>query len=454
MASPALLRSAAPCLEVSKNPPATALAGSSAPRVAPIRPLPLDLSTSKELDLVVAVWESAVAGEFVGRRPAMHEGENDMRTTSRRRAVALLAAAAMMALPAGAMAKPNPGGPFVPPNQETVNLSATYSFEQMEKELLGLEARSKGALTVETVGYSGEGRPLYVAYIGSGDERLWVQGRIHGNEPYGVDASLELLKRLVSGSAHARAVLDEVSFAVIPMYNPDGSEAYIRQDTVHRIDLNRDWGVDQDIFDRLNEVRQIRGQNPLPQTVLENYTQLRAVESQAFWYAFRDFRPHYMVDIHHQGTYYAEGSNAMTTFSMGISVDELMITPDQWDTVRRMGVLAAEAADRRGNITTTRYPYINIPEGVVSAAMLNGPGPDGEYADWTPRGAMFFETRGGIGNKSRGYLVRQNVDGLWAIVDAIADGSLDTVDADRYADIPGWAGTISVCSRFPQQCAY
>jgi hypothetical protein len=67
---------------------------------------------------------------------------------------------------------------------------------------------------------------------------------------------------------------------------------------------------------------------------------------------------------------------------------------------------------------------------------------------------MFFETRGGIGNKSRGYLVRQNVDGLWAIVDAIADGSLDTVDADRYADIPGWAGTISVCSRFPQQCAY
>jgi hypothetical protein len=378
-----------------------------------------------------------------------------MRTvTTRGRAAALLAAGAMLAVPAGAVAQPDPGGPFVPPNQETVNRSAIYSFEQMERELLALEARSKGALTVETVGYSGEGRPLYVAYIGSGAERLWVQGRIHGNEPYGVDTSLELLKRLVSGSTHAQQVLEEVSFAVIPMYNPDGSEAYIRQDTTHRIDLNRDWGVDQDIFDRLNEVRQSRGQTPLSQSVFERYTQLRADESQAFWYAFRDFQPHYMVDIHHQGTYYAGDSDAMTTFSMGISVDELMITPEQWDTVRRMGVVAAEAADRRGNITTTRYPYINIPEGVVSAAMLNGPGPAGEYADWTPKGAMFFETRGGIGNKSRGYLVRQNVDALWAIVDAIADGSLDGVDADRYEDLPARGATITSCSRFPQQCGY
>jgi hypothetical protein len=379
-----------------------------------------------------------------------------MRTiTVRGRVAAVLACAAMVAVPAAASAQqPNPGGPFVPPNQNEVNLSATYSFEQMERELLGLERRSKGALTVETVGYSGEGRPLYVAYIGTGDERLWVQGRIHGNEPYGVDTSLELLKRLVSGSAESREVLEQVSFAVVPMYNPDGSEAYIRQDTVNRIDLNRDWGVDQAIFDRLNEVRAIRGQNPLPQSVLENYTQLRAVESQAFWYAYRDFRPHYMVDIHHQGTYYAGDTDRMTTFSMGISVDELMLSTDQWETVRRMGVVAAEAADRRGNITTTRYPYINIPEGVVSAAMLDGPGPDGEYADWAPRGAMFFETRGGIGNKSRGYLVRQNVDALWAIVDAVAAGTLDAVDADRYEDLPARGSSISSCSRFPQQCAY
>ncbi|GGI03341.1 M14 family zinc carboxypeptidase [Egicoccus halophilus] len=361
------------------------------------------------------------------------------RSLVRRRLTALVGAACLLlAVPLSASAQPavQPGGPFVPPAQGEPNRSAILSFADVERELLSLERRSKGALSLDVVGHSGEGRPLYLATIGTGPERVWIQGRIHGNEPYGPDAALDFLKTLVAGGKHARDVLSEVTFAVIPMYNPDGSEAYIRQDTVNRIDLNRDWGVDQDIFDRLNEVRVQRGQNPLSQRTFDNYTQLRAVESQAFWYAFAEFRPHYMIDIHHQGSYLVDGSNEQTTFSVGISLDELMLSGDQWNTVRRMGVLAADAADRHGAVTTTRYPYINIPEGVVSAAMLNGPGPEGEYADWTPRGAMFFESRGGIGQKSRGYLIKQNVDGLWAITDAIADGTLDTVDADRWSSIP------------------
>ncbi|MFA9431473.1 M14 family zinc carboxypeptidase [Egicoccus sp. AB-alg2] len=372
-------------------------------------------------------------------------------TTRRRRLTALLGAACLvLAIPLSAAADPvsKPGGPFVPPAEGDPNRAAILSADDVERELLALERRSKGAMQLDVVGQSGEGRPLYMATIGTGDERVWVQGRIHGNEPYGPDAALAFLKTLVAGGQHASQVLSEVTFAVIPMYNPDGSEAYIRQDTVHRIDLNRDWGVDQDIFDQLNAVRVQRGQNPLPQSTFDNYTQLRAVESQAFWYAFAEFRPHYMVDIHHQGTYYAGDTDDMTTFSVGISLDELMLSSDQWDTVRRMGVLAADAAGRHGAVTPTRYPYINIPEGVVSAAMLNGPGPEGEYADWTPRGAMFFESRGGIGQKSRGYLVKQNVDALWAIVDAVADGSIDTVDADRWDDILPRGGFLSNQAKF------
>jgi hypothetical protein len=373
---------------------------------------------------------------------------------ARRRLAAAIAVGAMVALPAtAASADDRPGGPHVPPNQETVNRSAMLDADQIEAELHKIAGRSDH-VTLEVVGQSGEGRPLYVAHVGEGDERVWIQGRIHGNEPYGAEASIELLKRLASNSAHARHVRSQASFAVIPLYNPDGSEAYIRQDTVHRIDLNRDWGVDQAIFDRLNQVRQIRGQNPLSQNVFNNYTQFRAIESQAFWYAYADFRPHYMIDIHHQGSYRVAGTEDQTTFSMGISVDELMISEDQWNTVRRMGVAAADEAGKRGTVNVTRYPYINIPEGVVSAAMLDGPGPDGEDADWAPRGAMFFETRGGIGQKSRGYLIGQNVDGVWAIVDAIADGTLDDVDADRYHDLPARGSIITSCQMFPQQCSW
>ncbi|WP_166354000.1 M14 family metallopeptidase [Phytoactinopolyspora limicola] len=350
-------------------------------------------------------------------------------------------------------ASANPGGPHVPPNQGDPNRSSLLSYDDVQAELRAIEARSKGAVTVEEIGVSGEGRSLSVAHIGTGDTRVWIQGRIHGNEPYGAEASLAFLKHLATGNKHARAVLDEITFVIIPLYNPDGYEAYIRQDTTHRIDLNRDWGVDREAFDLVNTIRVGRGLSPLPESVFQNYTRHRAVESQAHWYLWADFKPHYMIDLHHQGTYYVDDTDDMTTFSMGISLDEGMLEPAQWDAVRQMAVVAADAAGRHGAVNVTRYPYINIPEGVTSASMLNAPGPNGEYADWRTN-AMFFETRGGIGQKSRGYLINQNVVGLRAITDAIANGTLSDVDPDRWMDIPPQGRAITRCSQFPQQCAY
>ncbi|BCJ67353.1 hypothetical protein GCM10009779_05720 [Polymorphospora rubra] len=347
----------------------------------------------------------------------------------------------------------NAEGPFVPPNQNTVNRASMLSAAEVESTLHSLAARSKGALRVEEIGRSGQGRPLQVAYIGTGETRIWIQGRIHGNEPYGAEASLDFLKTLVSGGNHAREVLEKITFAVIPLYNPDGYEAFQRQEQVHRVDLNRDWGVDRRIFDQINAVRASLGQPPLSENTYNNYTRHRAVESQAFWYAWADFLPHYMVDLHHQGTYYVDDTDEMTTFSVGISLDPGMLEPAQWDAVRRMGVVAADAAGKSGVVNVTRYPYINIPEGVTSASMLNGPGPRGEYANWRTS-AMFFESRGGIGHKSSGYIVKQNVNGLWAITDAIADGSLASVDADRWSQIPPRGATIQTCDKFPQQCEY
>ncbi|TCB97652.1 hypothetical protein E0H26_12120 [Micromonospora zingiberis] len=372
-------------------------------------------------------------------------------TRPRRRHVALLAA--LLLAPTVAPGVANANGPFVPPSQETVNRSSMLSAAEVSAELRSLEARSKGALRVEEVGRSGQGRPLEVAYIGTGSTRVWIQGRIHGNEPYGAEASLDFLKTLVSGGKHAREVLENVSFAIIPLYNPDGFEAYRRQDSIHNIDLNRDWGVDRRIFDQLNAVRVGLGQAPLPERNFTSYTRHRAVESQAFWYAWADFLPHHMIDLHHQGTYYVDDTDEMTTFSVGISLDPGMLTSEQWNTVRRMGVVAADAAGKSGVVNVTRYPYINIPEGVTSASMLNGPGPQGEYANWRTN-AMFFESRGGIGHKSSGYIVKQNVVGLWAIVDAMSDGSLATVDADRWAEIPARGATITTCIKFPNQCEF
>ena len=75
-------------------------------------------------------------------------------------------------LPAIAEAPIQPGGPFVPPNQE-VNLSAIMTFDEVEAELLKMEKRSKGLLDLEIAGYTQEGRPLYISKMGWGPTRSW-----------------------------------------------------------------------------------------------------------------------------------------------------------------------------------------------------------------------------------------------------------------------------------------
>jgi len=45
------------------------------------------------------------------------------------------------------------------------------------------------------------------------------------------------------------------------------------------------------------------------------------------------------------------------------------------------------------------------------------PGPGGHDAEWKTA-AMFFENRGGIGNKSSGYIIKQMVVGVSAIINS------------------------------------
>jgi len=66
---------------------------------------------------------------------------------------------------------------------------------------------------------------------------------------------------------------------------------------------------------------------------------------------------------------------------------------------------------------------------------------------------MFFENRGGIGNKSRGYIIKQNVVGVHAIIDAIAYGELMFVDPGRWDEIPDRGGSIRDSDKWPNEWA-
>jgi hypothetical protein len=320
----------------------------------------------------------------------------------------------------------NPGGPFITPEQN-VSTESILTYEEIEAMLFQLEKISKGRMTLETVGYTTLGLPLYAAVIGNGETRMWIQGRIHGGERFGAEASLSILSSLLNSN---KEILDEITFMIIPCYNPDGSNIGWRGNA-NRVDLNRNWW----------------------RTDGNDYSE---PESQAFYWAWADFKPHYAIDLHHQGTYFVEDevgedTNEMTTFSIGIPVWPEFLEPWIWDSSRQMAVVGYDAVKDLGFCNPTRYPLINIHTAVVSSMMLGNPGPDGYDAEWETA-AMFFENRS-VGQKSRGHLIRQNIAAVTAIIDAIAYGELDVVDPDRWEEIPDRGRSIRRSDKWPDEWA-
>lgn len=155
----------------------------------------------------------------------------------------------------------------LPPASETPPLAAIRDEADLVRQLERLESTSRGAVRVRTLAeigtteaHSEQGRDLRVAIVGHGPRPVWLQGRIHGNEPYGLDATMDVLRSLATGGSERwRRMREEFTVHVIPMYNPDGSEANQRGTTLwdreanapvvdaagqpRTVDLNRDWGV-------------------------------------------------------------------------------------------------------------------------------------------------------------------------------------------------------------------
>jgi hypothetical protein len=353
--------------------------------------------------------------------------------------------------------------PTFPDTGESTPTSAIRSYGDMVAELDKLSRSSRYPVTVRTLSqlgtreaYSEQGRELYVATVGSGDTAVWVQGRIHGDEPYGLESILSMLRTLGSnGSREMRQIREEFTVHFIPIYNPDGSEANIRQTILwdretdtprldsrgreRRIDLNRDWAPDAFV----------------------------ARESLAWYEYWTRVKPEFALDIHHQGLKRDRDTGEPITFSLGISLAPGGPTlpgleGGEYDVLTRQmqSHVWLETKDR-GFIGIDKYDVgygtvIDIRGGVVSAMMLGL-----DYEGLNPTGhsnaAVFFETSGNtrdgsIGQKGRGKFVQQNILGITAWLGGLADGRVQDLDPTIWDDqIPGtpvlqyltdWGGVI------------
>ena len=254
---------------------------------------------------------------------------------------------------------------------------------------------------------------------------FWLQARIHGNELHSTEAVLQILRYLgSSGSAEAQQIRDALTVIVIPMYNPDGATANIRQSTTpFRIDLNRDW---------------------------ENFQQ---PESRAFYALWERLHPRLALDLHHFGqASRVQGTDELNSFQIGArSIDPSRMTALQWLTNRQMAMISVDALRRLGTAGIARYPLIDITNAVLSRMLLGGPGPDGSDPGFMTQGAIFYEVRS-VGQKSNGMLEQLFVRPSMAVLNAAADGSLYAHSGSGVSRSAS-ATPTSACERLPSASA-
>ena len=131
---------------------------------------------------------------------------------------------------------------------------------------------------------------------------------MHGNESTTTKAIIDMLYLMLANSCSGivKTLLETYSLNIIPMLNPDGSDAYTRLNA-NSVDLNRD---------------------------AQNLTQ---PESQVLRYVFEDLNPDYCFNLHGQRTIFGaglDGNSAVASFLAPAQDDILSITPNRVEAMR------------------------------------------------------------------------------------------------------------------------
>ena len=142
------------------------------------------------------------------------------------------------------------------------------SLKHIEPILKSLENDFK----IKVEGISVLNQNIYSIKLGSGPIKIFMWSQMHGNESTSTKALFDLLNYIKSNPSF----IDAFSLLIIPMLNPDGSNAYTRVNA-NNVDLNRD----------AQELSQ-------PESVTLNKL-------------FKTFKPHFCINLHGQRTIFSAG---------------------------------------------------------------------------------------------------------------------------------------------------
>ena len=199
------------------------------------------------------------------------------------------------------------------PEQDSVYYAyfEPYSFER-HLDLLGRVA-ADARVRVEDLGNTVDGRDLNLVVVGDENaaSRVWIIARQHPGETMAEWFVAGLLDALLDrANPHARALLAQAVFYIVPNMNPDGAARGNLRTNAAGANLNREWvapslETSPEVFHVREQLHQtgcnlfldVHGDEGLPyifaagSEMLEGFTEAQGREQQAFIDAYKQASP-------------------------------------------------------------------------------------------------------------------------------------------------------------------
>ncbi|WP_289020153.1 M14 family zinc carboxypeptidase [uncultured Ornithinimicrobium sp.] len=353
------------------------------------------------------------------------------RTTASLSSLVLAAAVVAGAQGTTAQAEPpetTPGGPW----GDESSLSGVASYEQMWADLQRLEDR--GAIELEPAPLqSNLGRDIPVVTIGDGPTPVMLIANQHGNEFMVSRGMMDLIQQVAGNNGpEAQEIRDNLTVTIVPRVNVDGFDGDVtdargnttpwRQNYDPTCDVGCNYWVEGRGYD-INRYHSY-GATPYDNPYVAGEDTLNEVpEAIAMRTLWDELQPVVMVDYHHQGTYVDDDGRMITGSIMWpnatATAEQLGIADEFAQTItksQRAASVMLQAVDSYGYANITRYPSTTTPGIARNAYGLLG------------SASVLFELRGGIGQKSAGYISKTASVTGYELLKAIADGSWETAD--------------------------
>jgi hypothetical protein len=129
--------------------------------------------------------------------------------------------------------------------KDNLQLASKYLYESIQgryvtaSHLDSFLETLPSAFTISTVGFSVNHVPIKAIEFGEGKVKILVWSQMHGNESTTTKGLIDYLHYLHQNENELERLSKSFSFYILPILNPDGAEAYTRENA-NAVDLNRD----------------------------------------------------------------------------------------------------------------------------------------------------------------------------------------------------------------------